>query len=100
VVLQRLSGVTQNAPPVLTLVTQFGGGKTHTLTALFHLANAGKAAAAYRGVRELLDSAGLSECPGAKVAAFVGNAWDPRPGCEAPWLDLADRLAGAEGFVH
>lgn len=97
-VLQRLSGITQNAPPVLTLVTQFGGGKTHTLTTLFHLANTGKGAAAYSGVRDLLDSAGLAECPGAKVAAFVGNAWDPRPGCETPWLDLAERLAGLEGI--
>lgn len=97
-VLQRLSGITQNAPPVLTLVTQFGGGKTHTLTTLFHLANAGKSAAEYSDVRELLDSAGLSECPKAKVAAFVGNAWDPRPGCETPWLDLAERLAGPAGI--
>jgi len=96
-VLKRLSGVTQNAPPVLTLVTQFGGGKTHTLTALFHLANAGKTAGGYPGVPEVLDAAELTECPSAKVAAFVGNAWDPRPGCETPWLDLAERLAGAEG---
>jgi hypothetical protein len=27
-VLRRLSGKTENAAPVLTLVTQFGGGKT------------------------------------------------------------------------
>ena len=40
-VLRRLSGETTNTAPVLTLVTQFGGGKTHTLTALYHLANAG-----------------------------------------------------------
>src|ERR1700674_1206571 len=37
-VLRRLSGLTENSAPVLTLVTQFGGGKTHTLTALYHLA--------------------------------------------------------------
>ena len=40
-VLRRLAGRTENAAPVLTLVTQFGGGKTHTLTSLYHLANAG-----------------------------------------------------------
>ena len=40
-VLRRLSGETTNTAPVLTLVTQFGGGKTHTLTALYHLANSG-----------------------------------------------------------
>jgi predicted AAA+ superfamily ATPase len=37
-VLRRLSGMTQNTAPVITLITQFGGGKTHTLTALYHLA--------------------------------------------------------------
>jgi Protein of unknown function (DUF499) len=46
----------------------------------------------------MLDSAGLAECPKAKVAAFVANAWDPRPGCETPWLDLAERLAGSAGI--
>ena|SRR5580700_7636018 len=95
-VLQRLSGITQNASPVLTLVTQFGGGKTHTLATLYHLATSGKAASEYSGVSDLLHAAGLSECPTAKVAAFVGNAWDPRPGRETPWLDVA-RPTGRSG---
>ena len=30
-VLRRLSAKTENTAPVLTLITQFGGGKTHTL---------------------------------------------------------------------
>jgi len=98
-VLRRLAGKTENTAPVLTLVTQFGGGKTHTLTALYHLARAGKAASEYDGVRGLLDEAGLDECPGAKVAVFVGNAWDPQPGRETPWLDLAVQLAGADGVA-
>ena len=34
-VLKRLAGKTENTSPVLTLITQFGGGKTHTLTALY-----------------------------------------------------------------
>lgn len=33
-VLRRLAGETANTAPVLTLVSQFGGGKTHTLTSL------------------------------------------------------------------
>ena len=40
-VLRRLSGRTDNTSPVLTLITQFGGGKTHTLTTLYHLATTG-----------------------------------------------------------
>src|ERR1700741_3323960 len=35
-VLRRLGGKTENTAPVVSLVTQFGGGKTHTPTALFH----------------------------------------------------------------
>ena len=50
-VLRRLSGRTENTAPVLTLITQFGGGKTHTLTTLYHLANNGEAAASYYGRR-------------------------------------------------
>jgi predicted AAA+ superfamily ATPase len=40
-VLRRLSGRTENTAPVMTLITQFGGGKTHTLTTLYHLARNG-----------------------------------------------------------
>ena len=48
-VLRRLSGKTENTAPVLTLITQFGGGKTHTLTALYHLARSGEKAAGFTG---------------------------------------------------
>jgi predicted AAA+ superfamily ATPase len=73
-VLRRLAGKTENTPPVVTLVTQFGGGKTHTLASLYHLAKTGKAAADFSGVTTVLQEAGLSEVPKAKVAVFVGNA--------------------------
>jgi predicted AAA+ superfamily ATPase len=53
-VLQRLAEKTENAAPVLTLITQFGGGKTHTLTALYHLAKNGNRASGYSGVADLL----------------------------------------------
>ncbi|GIW52369.1 MAG: hypothetical protein KatS3mg081_1724 [Gemmatimonadales bacterium] len=86
-VLRRLAGRTDNTAPVLTLITQFGGGKTHTLTALYHLARSGDEAAAYEGVSDLLRGAGLSSVPKARVAVFVGNAWDPQ---EAP-RDPVDR---------
>jgi hypothetical protein len=96
-VLRRLSGETTNTSPVLTLVTQFGGGKTHTLTALYHLANAGGRAIDLPGVAELLNSAGLAAAPAARVGVFVGNAWDPQPGRETPWIDLARQIAEDKG---
>jgi hypothetical protein len=96
-VLRRLSGRTENTSPVLTLITQFGGGKTHTLTTLYHLAKKGNAAAGYSGVADLLREAGLSAVPKAEVAVFVGNAWDPQAGRETPWIDIARQLAGDKG---
>jgi predicted AAA+ superfamily ATPase len=73
-VLRRLSGKTENTPPVLTLITQFGGGKTHTLATLYHLARSGAKASDFPGIPSLLQDAGLSTIPPTKVAVFVGNA--------------------------
>lgn len=97
-VLRRLSGRTENTAPVLTLVTQFGGGKTHTLTSLYHLAQSGSAAGDFQGVGRVLQESAISHVPKTSVAVFVGNAWDPQPGRETPWLDLAYQLAGSRGI--
>jgi hypothetical protein len=96
-ILRRLAGETASTAPVATLVTQFGGGKTHTLTALYHLGVTGEGAASFDGIPALLQNAGLGKVPAAKVAVFVGNAWDPQPGRETPWIDVARSLAGAAG---
>jgi hypothetical protein len=98
-VLRRLGGETANTAPVLTLITQFGGGKTHTLTTLYHLANNGAEANQFLGVPDLLASASLKAIPEARVGVFVGNAWDPREGRETPWLDLAWQLAREKGIA-
>jgi hypothetical protein len=98
-VLRRLSGRTENTAPVLTLITQFGGGKTHTLTALYHLATSGEAISGDSGVAGLVREAGIGSIPKARVAVFVGNAWDPREGRENPWIDIAGQLAGEKGVA-
>ena len=96
-VLRRLAGENSNTSPVMTLVTQFGGGKTHTLTALYHLVSGGEAVGGLDEVTSLLHDAGLPAAPAARVAVFVGNAWDPQAGREAPWVDVARQLAGDRG---
>ncbi len=98
-VLRRLDGQTVDTSPVLTLVTQFGGGKTHTLTALYHLVTVGPAARELPGIRQLLTDARLAQVPAARPAVFVGNAWDPHEGYETPWIDLARQLAGDAGVA-
>lgn len=96
-VLRRLAGETANTAPVLTLVTQFGGGKTHTLTTLYHLIKHAEEATTFAGISELLQDAKLADVPHAQIAVFVGNAWDPQPGRETPWIDIARQLAGERG---
>jgi hypothetical protein len=98
-VLRRLAGKTENTAPVMALITQFGGGKTHTLAALYHMVKNRKRAKEIGGLGKIVKEAGLSEIPGARVAVFVGNAWDPSPGAETPWLDIARQLAGDNGVA-
>jgi len=104
--LRRLSGQTGNAAPVMALVTQFGGGKTHTLTTLYHLVRGGIDIGELRRLSSVSDQAGLMDhdwldefksLPKARVAVFVGNAWDPQDGAETPWIDVARQLAGDAG---
>jgi len=97
-VARRLNGETVNAAPVLTLITQFGGGKTHTLTALYHLVKNHDYAQAIGG--DLCRTLGLAKLPEqTKVAVFVGNAWDPSTTRETPWIDIARQLAGDAGVA-
>ncbi len=98
-VLRRLAGRTEDTPPVVTLITQFGGGKTHTLAVLYHLAGNAHRATSFVGVPDLLRAARLGEVPSAHTGVFVGNAWDPQPGAETPWLDLARQVAGDAGVA-
>ncbi len=62
-VLRRLAGETSNTAPRMTLVTQFGGGKTHTLTALYHLVTAREQVRQRDHVSGLLHEAGLPAPP-------------------------------------
>jgi hypothetical protein len=98
-VLRRLTGKTENTAPVVSLVTQFGGGKTHTLTALFHFVKHADELKGDPTIAQILTSSGLKEIPKGKVAVFVGNAWDPGEGRETPWIDIARQLAGDVGVA-
>src|SRR6266567_5098848 len=60
-VAQRLAG--KGGEPVIQLQTAFGGGKTHTMLAVYHLATRKCALAELAGVRAVLDQAGIKEVP-------------------------------------
>lgn len=103
---RRLSGITTETSPVFNLTTQFGGGKTHSLTLLYHLATYGKKAKKFFGVDLILKRAGLTEIPSAKTAIFVGTEFssltgrggNDEPLRKTPWGEIAFQAAGAKGF--
>jgi hypothetical protein len=103
-VLRRLAGERTETSAVFNLVTQFGGGKTHALTLLYHLARHGSEAGAWSGVARLLEKAGVASVPRARTAVFVGQKFDPRGGDDdtplrrTPWGEIAWQLAGEEGY--
>src|SRR4051794_16754139 len=74
-VAQRLNG--NGGEPVIQLQTAFGGGKTHTMLAVYHLATRKDALGDLAGIPTLLDHAGLMDVPKARVVVLDGNAHAP-----------------------
>lgn len=73
--LQRLSG--QGGEPVIQLKTAFGGGKTHSMLALYHMVRGGIPVAHIPNLKPILDRVGLDTLPKANVAVLVGTSLDP-----------------------
>src|ERR1041385_9348776 len=68
--IRRLSGEKTETSAVFNMATQFGGGKTHALTLLYHLAKNGPKSHSWAGVPSILDAAKVSSIPEAAVAVF------------------------------
>ena len=74
-VIKRLSG--KGGDPVIQLQTAFGGGKTHTMLAVYHLAQGKAPASEMPGISSVLDKVGVSELPQARIAVLDGNKAAP-----------------------
>ena len=72
---KRLTG--DGGEPVLQLKTAFGGGKTHSLLALYHMARGGVSLDKLPNLKTVLNNAGITSMPNARVAVIVGTAVDP-----------------------
>lgn len=102
-VAQRLSG--QGGDPVIQLQTAFGGGKTHTLLAVYHLACREVSTNKLMGVPPVLDEAGIHDLPRAKIAVIDGIKLSPSQPrkygsttVNTLWGELAWQLLGEEGY--
>lgn len=103
-VAQRLNG--KGAEPVIQLQTAFGGGKTHTMLAVYHFAKRKSVLGDLAGIPELMDQAGLMDMPQARVVVLDGNAHSPgqawkhgKQSIRTLWGELAWQLGGEEGFA-
>lgn len=103
-VVRRLAG--KGGDPVIQLQTAFGGGKTHTMLAVYHLAKGDAPASDLQGISSILDAVGVNELPKARIAVLDGNKSSPnqpvvRDGLKIHtlWGDLAWQLGGAEGYA-
>jgi len=105
---RRLSGIKLETSAVFNLTTQFGGGKTHALTLLYHLAKGGPETLAWKGVPSILEDAAVKTAPASAVAVFVGTEFDSLTGRggkdgtplrKTPWGEIAFQLGGLAAFA-
>lgn len=91
--------------PVVELQTNFGGGKTHSMLALYHLFS-DVPANELAGIEEILDATGIVTAPKVYRTVLVGTALNPgqphakKKGIEIRtlWGELAWQLGGSEGY--
>lgn len=102
-VAQRLAG--QGGDPVIQLQTAFGGGKTHTMLAVYHLASREVSTDKLMGVPPVLDEAGIHDLPRAKIAVIDGIKLSPsqprqygNTSVNTLWGELAYQLLGEQGY--
>jgi hypothetical protein len=104
---RRLSGVQVETSAVFNMATQFGGGKSHALTGLYHLGKHGERSHAWKGVDAIRSRARVAAVPGAAVAVLVGTEFDVlkgrggngEPVRKTPWGDIAWQLGREKSFA-
>lgn len=103
-VMQRLNG--QGGDPVIQLQTAFGGGKTHTMLAVYHMATRTCPLNDLPGIPDLMDRASVMDVPKARVVVLDGTARAPgqawkyvTQAINTLWGDLAWQLGGDEGYA-
>ena len=100
---KQLSG--NGGEPIVQLKTAFGGGKTHSMLALYHLLNGEADADQMDGAELILSEAQASELPTTRIAVIVGTDLNPSRRQEVNgiqtrtlWGNIAAQLGGQEGY--
>jgi len=101
--IKRLTG--KGGDPVVQLQTNFGGGKTHSMLALYHLFS-GTPPTELVGIEAVLQEAGVESLPAVRRVVLVGNKISPGNPVTKPdgtvvrtlWGELAWQLGGKEAY--
>ena len=99
----RMSG--SGGDPVVQLQTNFGGGKTHSMLALYHLFS-GVAPTELAGVEAVISDLGNRDLPSVNRVVLVGNKISPGNPVTKPdgtvvrtlWGELAWQLGGKQAY--
>lgn len=101
--IQRLTA--KGGDPVVQLQTAFGGGKTHSMLALYHLAGPKLELGDFPGGERIAEEIGNVDMPEANRAVVVGTAFSAThpTGHEdvtrrTLWGEIAYQLGGREGY--
>lgn len=102
---RRLGGT--GGDPVVQLQTNFGGGKTHSMLALYHLFG-GRPPSELVGIEAVMREAACEKLPSARRVVLVGNKISPGNPVTKPdgtvvrtlWGELAWQLGGKKAFTR
>ncbi len=102
---RRLSG--KGGDPVVQLQTNFGGGKTHSMLALYHMFS-GTSPTELPGIDAVMQEAEAKTLPTARRVVLVGNKISPGNPSTKPdgtvvrtlWGELAWQLGGKKAFAR
>ncbi|MGC9351036.1 MAG: ATP-binding protein [Sulfurovum sp.] len=104
-VAERIAG--KGGDPVIQLQTAFGGGKTHTLLAVYHMAQGSVPSSDLAGIAPILDKAGIYDLPKSRCVVLDGTKMAPAipkkrgsTDVSTLWGELAWQLGGEEGYAH
>ena len=103
--IRRLAG--RGGDPVVQLQTNFGGGKTHSMLALYHLFS-GRSSGELDGIDSVLEEAEAKELAAPRRVVLVGNKISPGNPVTKPdgtvvrtlWGELAWQLGGQGAFAR
>jgi predicted AAA+ superfamily ATPase len=95
----------QGGDPIVQLQTAFGGGKTHSMLALYHLCGGQIKLSDFSGGERISDQIGDVDLPESNIAVLVGtdqNAAEPRNYPDAVvntlWGEIAYQLGGIDAY--